>query len=171
MSGDTLINAELVILTHGAIVASLVEELGDAEATNAELDRLGARVGQRCVDEYLARFEHPCRTFKETADGVCGALQYFLQVSNVVSTFQPDGNSYTITLSENPLERHMQLPPQLGNLSFSQMLCGAIRGALKMVGFDVAVSTVALSPVRVTTTSPFVLEVRLEGEINETTPK
>lgn len=165
-----LVNAELVILTHGAIVASLLEELGDAEATNAELDRLGARIGQRCVDEYLARFEHPCRTFKETADGVCGALQYFLQVSNVTSTFQQDGNSYIITLSENPLERHMQLPPQLGNLSFSQMLCGALRGALKMIGFEVAVSLVA-PPAHPTTTTPFVLQIRLEGEVNETAPK
>ena len=37
-------------------------------------------------------------------------------------------------LEDNPLTDYVELPEQLGNLKYCNVLCGVIRGALEMVG-------------------------------------
>lgn len=47
------------------------------------------------------------------------------------------GSSFTLTLDENPLAEFVELPEEAleGELWFSNVLCGVIRGALEMVSF------------------------------------
>jgi len=49
------------------------------------------------------------------------------------------GSSFTLTLDENPLAEFVELPDDAleGELWFSNVLCGVIRGALEMVQMQV----------------------------------
>ena len=76
-AGDTAyqavekVNAELLTLTYGALVAQLCEDLEDVAAVNAQLDVLGYNLGLRLADDFLARMRmRRCRTFGETAETV-----------------------------------------------------------------------------------------------------
>ena len=40
-----------------------------------------------------------------------------------------DGNACSLLLYENPFAEFVELPPQYATLSYSNLLCGAIRGA------------------------------------------
>lgn len=138
------INSDFFVLTYGAIVASLVDDLKDPEEVNRHLDTLGFNIGCRMIDEFLAATPSiHCTQFHQTAQGICAALTMFLGCRDVkLSTVQTDSGSYEIKVMDNPLERYCKLPSQLGNLSFSQIICGAIRGALSMIGFNVKVTIV-----------------------------
>ena len=63
------VNAELLTLTYGALVAQLCADLEDVGAVNAQLDTLGYNLGLRLADDFLARTRlRRCRTFAETAE-------------------------------------------------------------------------------------------------------
>ncbi len=58
------INSELFTLTYGSLVAQLVKDYEDMEEVNKQLERMGYNIGQRLIDEYLAKSGAPaCRFF------------------------------------------------------------------------------------------------------------
>lgn len=59
--------------------------------------------------------------------------------SGVSATQASAGSTFTLTLDENPLAEFVELPEEAleGDLWFSNILCGVIRGALEMVCDDV----------------------------------
>lgn len=62
------------------------------------------------------------------------------------ATSQPSaGSTFTLTLEENPLAEFVELPDEVieGELWFSNVLCGVIRGALEMVQMQVSVEFVS----------------------------
>eukprot|EP00768_Dysnectes_brevis_P003546 gnl/Dysnectes_brevis/2526_a3033_1694.p1 GENE.gnl/Dysnectes_brevis/2526_a3033_1694~~gnl/Dysnectes_brevis/2526_a3033_1694.p1 ORF type:complete len:172 (-),score=37.11 gnl/Dysnectes_brevis/2526_a3033_1694:42-557(-) len=133
------INSEFFILTYGAIVSHLLEELKTDEKVNKQLDIMGFNIGTRLVDEYLARSSSrgSCREFKDTAPAVVDAIQQFLGCEATFDLSTEDSNVYTISIDHNPLERWAVLPSSLHALHYSQLLCGCIRGALHMLSMEV----------------------------------
>ncbi|CAH8286728.1 unnamed protein product [Eruca vesicaria subsp. sativa] len=74
-SGDAIfssidrMNAELFMLTYGAIVRQLLTDLEDVEEVNKQLDQMGYNIGIRLIDEFLAKYGvSRCVDFKETAE-------------------------------------------------------------------------------------------------------
>lgn len=76
-------NAELVTLTYGTIVAQLCRDYNsDYVEVNNQLDKMGYNIGLRLIEDYLAKSNsmRRCRDFRETADmiskvrktGMCG---------------------------------------------------------------------------------------------------
>jgi hypothetical protein len=57
----------------------------------------------------------------------------FLGVSAQVTNWDAKKNEFSIVLEENPLVDFVELPENSTNLSYSNILCGVIRGALEMV--------------------------------------
>ena len=56
------VNSELFTLTYGSLVAQLVKDYEEMEEINHQLDRMGYSIGQRLIDEYLAKSgAPPCR--------------------------------------------------------------------------------------------------------------
>lgn len=141
-------NAEFIIATYGAIVSSLLEDLKDPEEVNAALDKLGANIGVRMADEFLASSPSThCTKFSQTAAGVCLAIKTFLGCTDVSSSgAAPESTVYDISVGDNPLERYLRLPSQLSTLCYSQIICGAIRGALQVIGFNTKVTVQPPAP-------------------------
>lgn len=65
------VNAELVTLTYGTIVAQLCKDFeGDYAEVNKQLDKMGYNIGLRLIEDYLAKSNtmKRCANFRETAD-------------------------------------------------------------------------------------------------------
>lgn len=64
------VNAELITLTYGTIVAQLCHDYdGDYPEVNKQLDKMGYNIGLRLIEDFLARSNvGRCANFRETAD-------------------------------------------------------------------------------------------------------
>jgi len=70
------VNAELVTLTYGTIVAQLCKDFdGDYVEVNKQLDKMGYNIGLRLIEDYLAKSNtmKRCVNFRDTADTVAKA--------------------------------------------------------------------------------------------------
>ena len=56
------VNSDLFTLTYGAFVSQLVKDYENLDEVNARLEKIGFNIGQRVIDEYLAKSGAPvCR--------------------------------------------------------------------------------------------------------------
>lgn len=64
------VNAELVTLTYGTIVAQLCDDYdSDYVEVNRQLDRMGYNIGLRLVEDFFAKSNTGrCTNFRETAE-------------------------------------------------------------------------------------------------------
>ena len=140
------INAEVVTLTYGTIVAQLCRDLilantaaqTDYTAVNAELDRMGYHIGLRLIEDFLAKSNTgACASFRETAEVISKVgFKIFLNITPSVTNWSQDGKSFNLVLEENPLGDFVELPDDgraQDELWYSNILCGVLRGALEMV--------------------------------------
>jgi trafficking protein particle complex subunit 3 len=69
------VNAELVTLTYGTIVAQLCNDYdSDYVEVNRQLDRMGYNIGLRLIEDFFAKSNTgKCSNFKETAEVVSKA--------------------------------------------------------------------------------------------------
>lgn len=61
------------------------------------------------------------------------AFKFFLGASAGVDSWNAESTACTLKLVENPLADFVELPPAYGDLRYSNLICGVIRGALEMV--------------------------------------
>lgn len=76
------VNAELVILTYGTVVAQLCKDFeGDYVEVNKQLDKMGYNIGLRLIEDYLAKSNtmKRCSNFRETADMIARVRMGLLQ--------------------------------------------------------------------------------------------
>jgi hypothetical protein len=67
------VNAELVVLTYGTIVAQLCKDYeSDYVEVNKQLDKMGYNIGLRLIEDYLAKSNtmKRCANFRETAEAI-----------------------------------------------------------------------------------------------------
>ena len=64
------VNAELVTLTYGTIVAQLCRDFdSDYVEVNRQLERMGYNIGVRLIEDFLAKSNvGQCANFRETAE-------------------------------------------------------------------------------------------------------
>ena len=91
------------------------------------------------MDEYFAKTGSArCADFREVAEAVAkGGLKMFLGVSATCQNWSPDSTSCSLVLEENPLADFVELPEQYAGLSYCNMLCGCVRGALEQASWRV----------------------------------
>jgi trafficking protein particle complex subunit 3 len=136
------ISYEMFTLTYGAFVAQLVKDYENAEEVNKQLDQIGYNMGVRLVEDFLSRTPSVgrCNDFKETADVLSKqAFKMFLGIQPNVTNWNSTFDEFSLILDPNPLTEFVELPEdgKLDNLCYSQVICGAIRGALEMVQIKV----------------------------------
>ncbi len=71
------VNAELVTLTYGTIVAQLCRDYeSDYVEVNKQLDKMGYNIGLRLIEDYLAKSNsmRRCANFRETAEMISKVL-------------------------------------------------------------------------------------------------
>lgn len=59
----------------------------------------------------------------------------FLGISPTVANWSPDGKECSLLMDDNPLVDFVELPDTCQGLSYCNILCGVLRGALEMVQF------------------------------------
>lgn len=66
------VNAELVTLTYGTVVAQLCRDLdSDYAEVNKQLDKMGYNIGVRLIEDFLAKSNTGrCSTFRDTAETI-----------------------------------------------------------------------------------------------------
>lgn len=106
------------------------------EEANKKLDAMGHSIGCRLVEDFLAKTNvQRCGDFRDVADAVAKVgLRMFLGVSARAEGWNEDETECRIVLESNPLADFAELPERYRNLSYCQMLCGVVRGALETVG-------------------------------------
>ncbi|XP_055491764.1 trafficking protein particle complex subunit 3-like isoform X1 [Leucoraja erinacea] len=132
---------ELFVLTYGTVVAQLCKDYENDEDINKELDKMGQNIGSRLVEDFLARSSiTQCRNFRETADVIAKiAFKMYLGVTARVTFWTLAGDDCSIFLEKNPLMDYAEVPNKHSSLLYSNMICGILRGALKMVRLQVDV--------------------------------
>lgn len=88
------------------------------------------------MDDFLAKSKAPpCASFADTADVVAKvAFKMFLGVPALVGSWSSDRRTFSLVFSDNPLAEFTELPEKWGEVWYSNVLCGVIKGALEMVG-------------------------------------
>lgn len=133
------VNAELVTLTYGTIVAQLCKDYeGDYAQVNKQLDQMGYNMGMRLIEDFLAKSNTgSCSNLRETAEVISKVgFKMFLNITPVVTNWTNDNKSFTLLFDENPLADFVELPDDgkaQDELWYSNILCGVLRGALEMV--------------------------------------
>ncbi|CAH1991823.1 unnamed protein product [Acanthoscelides obtectus] len=131
-------NSELVTLTYGALVAQMIKDMDTTEDVNKQLERLGYNMGIRLIEDFLAKTgSGRCLDLKDTADKIQTAFKMYLGVQPNVANWSAAGDEFSFILDTNPLTDLVEIPEDLKNLKYCNLICGAIRGALEMVQLEV----------------------------------
>jgi hypothetical protein len=147
-------------------VTQLLKDYEDIKRVNVELEKMGYKMGQRLIEEYMAK-SNPntaaCSEFHETAEAIAKvAFKMFLNITANVVQWSSDNTSYVLQFNENPLNDFVELPDHMrqggdNGLWYCNLLAGVIRGALEMVQMKVSCEFVKdplrgddLSEIRVT---------------------
>ncbi|MCJ1405478.1 transport protein particle 22 kDa subunit [Xylographa trunciseda] len=137
------VNAELVTLTYGTIVAQLCGDYdSNYDEVNKQLDRMGYNIGMRLVEDFFAKSgTQRCANFRETAETISKiGFKIFLNITPVVTNWTTDSKQFSLLFEENPLADFVELPDDgkaQDELWYSNILCGILRGALEMVQMQV----------------------------------
>ncbi|KAM5490484.1 Trafficking protein particle complex subunit 3 [Microsporum canis] len=137
------VNAELVTLTYGTVVAQLCTDYeSDYLEVNRQLDKMGYNIGMRLIEDFLARSGMGrCTNFRETADVISKVgFKVFLNITPTVTNWTSDNKQFSLVFEENPLADFVELPDDgraQDELWYSNILCGVLRGALEMVQVQV----------------------------------
>ncbi|RDD38393.1 Trafficking protein particle complex subunit 3 [Trichoplax sp. H2] len=134
-------SSEVFALTYGALVAQLLKDYENDDDVNKQLDKMGYSMGVRMIEDFLARNNiGRCHDFRDTADIIAkNGFKTFLGITPNVTNWSTDGKEFSLILDNNPLTEFVELPENHTSLSFSNILCGALRGALEMVQMEVEV--------------------------------
>lgn len=135
------INAELFVMTYGALVMQLYQDYEDYRVMNVELDKLGYNIGVRLIEEFLAKnSDVKCRDFADTAE-VIAKVGFRTFLNTTVHVGQSGPSEYTLVMQDNPLNQFVVLPDTAisEGLLYSNVLAGCIRGALEMVNMNTEV--------------------------------
>ncbi|TKA81726.1 Trafficking protein particle complex subunit 3 [Cryomyces minteri] len=143
------VNAELVTLTYGTIVAQLCKDYeSDYVEVNKQLDKMGYNIGLRLIEDFLAKSgTGSCPNFRETADMISKVgFKIFLNITPTVTNWTNDNKQFSLIFEDNPLADFVELPDDgrsQDELWYSNILCGILRGALEMVQMQVEVHFVS----------------------------
>lgn len=133
------VSGELFSLTYGALVAQIVKDYQSVEDVNKQLEKMGYNIGVRIIEDFLARTkEGKCTDFRDTAEKVQMGFKMFINVSPTITSWTSASDEFSLIFESNPLAEFVELPDNYSHLKYSNILCGAIRGALEMVHLEVA---------------------------------
>lgn len=119
-------------------MAQMVKDLENVDDVSKQLERLGYNMGIRLIEDYLAKTNTGrCHDLKDTADKIQTAFRLYLGVQPNVANWSAAGDEFSFILDTNPLTELVELPDDLKNLKYCNIICGVIRGALEMVQMDV----------------------------------
>ncbi|VDO11063.1 unnamed protein product [Rodentolepis nana] len=134
----TRMNTELFTLTYGSLVAQIVKDFETDDAINEQLDTIGFNIGEKLAEDYVAKGNSGrCADFKETANQLVNGFKLFLGFAPTVTKHSPAGDEFSLIIDSNPLTEFVDLPADHPKLLYSNVIAGAIRGALHNMQMEV----------------------------------
>lgn len=128
----------MLTLTYGALVTQILRDFENVDDVNKQLERIGYNMGVRLIEDFLSRTAATrCLDMRETADKVQMAFRMYLNVQPSISNWTAANDEFSLVFDNNPLAEFVELPSDITNLRYSNILCGCIRGALEMVQLEV----------------------------------
>lgn len=125
-------------LTYGALVTQILRDFENVDDVNKQLERIGYNMGVRLIEDFLSRTAATrCLDMRETADKIQMAFRMYLNVQPSISNWTAANDEFSLVFDNNPLAEFVELPSDITNLRYSNILCGCIRGALEMVQLEV----------------------------------
>ncbi|CAD5210744.1 unnamed protein product [Bursaphelenchus okinawaensis] len=158
-------NADLFTLTYGALIMDLINDLDETTEVNSKLDKIGYQMGLRMADDFLAKNPRigRCASVQQLSEVL--AKQAFKLYLGVEATVQfMSSEEFQLRLESNPLVEFVEIPPEYKDLCYSQVICGAIRGAMEAIHLEV--STQLLSDVP----NPTIVRVKFARVLHEAMP-
>ena len=136
------VNSEIFSLTYGAFVTQIIRDENNINDVNARLLAVGKGMGGRMVDEFLARSGvQDCSNFKETAENISKVgFKMFLGVVAEVVDWNEDNTAFTLKIGDTPITDFVEVPEKYKDIKYSNIICGAMAGALEMVQLHVECS-------------------------------
>jgi hypothetical protein len=137
------VNAEIVAITYGALVAQIIaDKKGDLTTVNRELDQMGYNMGIRLIDEFLAKngTAQSCQSFDDAVETLARiAFKMFLGIDAEAVVDSSSKDSFFIIFQDNPLNDFVELPDNLvrSEFRYSNLYCGIIRGAFEQLHMNV----------------------------------
>jgi hypothetical protein len=132
------VTSDLFTLTYGSLVAQLLKDYENADDVNKHLDRIGYNIGLRLIEDYLSKTTtRRCHDLKEVAERLQSAFKMYLGSSPSITNWSPSNDEFSILIDNNPLTEYVELPDNILNLRYSNVIAGAIRGALEMIQIEV----------------------------------
>lgn len=61
------------------------------------------------------------------------AFKMFLGITPAVANWSSAGDEFSLFMETNPLTEFVELPEEHSKLNYSNIICGALKGALEMV--------------------------------------
>jgi len=128
------INSELFTLTYGALVSQLLRDYENAEDVNRQLDRMGYNIGVRIIEDFLARTNTArCADMKDTAEKIQSAYKMYLGITPTITNWTVSNDEFSLIFDQNPMTEFVELPENITQLKYCNLMCGIIRGACEMV--------------------------------------
>lgn len=125
-------------MTYGALVTQILRDFENVDDVNKQLERIGYNMGVRLIEDFLSRTAAArCLDMRETADKIQMAFRMYLNVQPSISNWTSANDEFSLVFDNNPLAEFVELPSDITNLRYSNILCGCIRGALEMVQLEV----------------------------------
>jgi len=131
---------ELFTLTYGALVSQLIKDFENDEDVNKQLEKMGYNIGVRLVEDFMSNSNTgKCQDFRDTAEILSKVVfKMYLSITPAVSKWSSSNDEFSLMFDSNPLVEFVELPEDRQNLSYSNILCGAIKGGLEMLQLEVA---------------------------------
>lgn len=137
------INAELFAFTYGSLVVKLIKEIENLSEVNKMLESMGYNIGIRLIDDFLSKNDVSCEEVSDTAEVIAKiGFKVYLGITCDVGNWSDDKKSFSLILNENPMTDYVELREDYRELSYCNLICGVIRGALEMVKFKAKVDIV-----------------------------
>ncbi|KAI6171634.1 Trafficking protein particle complex subunit [Aphelenchoides besseyi] len=158
-------NSDLFSLTYGAFVMDVIRDREQVDDVNRQLEKIGYNMGQRMADDFLAKNPRigRCASMHQLAEILAKqALKTYLGVQATVQYNAAD--EFQMQLDANPLGEFVEIPEEQKNLRYSQIICGAIRGALEAMHMEVSAQLISDIP------QPTIVRVKFLRVLHESMP-
>ena len=137
------INAELFAFTYGSLVVKLIKETDNLAEVNRTLESMGYNIGVRLIDDFLSKTDVNCEEVADTADVIARiGFKAYLGITCDVVGWSDDKKEFSMIMTDNPMTEYVELREDFRELTYCNLICGVIRGALDMVRYKAEVNIV-----------------------------
>ena len=129
---------ELLTFMYGSLLVRLTKDIKDINELNTKIESIGYEMGKRLVDDLIDDFprgQDLSDQNKLIEKLINQIAQYYLGIRGNYN--QVSDTEFHLFFQENPISFYVELPESLSNLCYSNIICGIIRGALEISGFEV----------------------------------